>query len=114
MTPTADGLDGADIVRVGFTDLHGVPRGKDVPVEAFDGVREHGIGCTEAIMTTGLRHNVVAGFEHGFRDLAVVPDLDTMRARAVGARAWPGAWPTSTTRSPAGRTTPTRAVWCGA
>jgi len=79
MTPQADGLDGADIVRVGFTDLHGVPRGKDVPVEAFDAVREHGIGCTEAIMTTGLRHNVVAGFEHGFRDLAVVPDLDTMR-----------------------------------
>jgi glutamine synthetase len=72
-----EALEGADVVRIGFSDLHGVARAKDVPIDAFADVREHGIGCTEAIMTTGLRHNVVAGWEHGFRDLAVVPDLAT-------------------------------------
>ncbi len=78
MPSEPEALDGADVVRVGFADLHGVARAKDVPIEAWPDVREHGIGCTEAIMTTGLRHNVVAGFEHGFRDLAVMPDPSTL------------------------------------
>ena len=38
------------------------------PIEAYDAVRAHGIAQTEAVMTIDLRHNVIAGFEHGFRD----------------------------------------------
>jgi glutamine synthetase len=65
-------------VRVSYPDLHGVCRGKDVAVDAFDAVREHGIAQTEAIMTVDLRHHVIAGFEHGFRDFWAVPDLSTL------------------------------------
>ena len=69
---------GVELIRVSFPDLHGICRGKDVAVAAFDGVRSHGIAQTEAIMTVDLRHNVVAGFEHGFRDFWAVPDLSTL------------------------------------
>lgn len=69
---------GIEVVRVSYPDLHGVCRGKDVAVEAFEGVRAHGIAQTEAIMTIDLRHNVISGFEHGFRDFWAVPDLATL------------------------------------
>jgi len=69
---------GVEVVRVSYVDLHGVCRGKDVPVDAFDGVCAHGIAQTEAIMTVDLRHNVIAGFEHGFRDFWALPDLGTL------------------------------------
>ena len=69
---------GVELVRVSYVDLHGVCRGKDIPIDAFDAVCEHGIAQTEAIMTVDLRHNVIAGFEHGFRDFWAIPDLDTL------------------------------------
>jgi glutamine synthetase len=73
--------DGVELVRVSYPDLHGICRGKDVPLDAFEYVREHGIAQTEAVMTVDLRHNVVAGFEHGFRDFRAVPDLATLVRR---------------------------------
>lgn len=69
---------GVEHVRVSYPDLHGVCRSKDIPIEAFGEVREHGISQTEAVMTIDLRHNIVSGFEHGFRDFAAVPDLGTL------------------------------------
>ena len=36
------------------------------------------MGFVEAIMTVDLRHNVVAGFEHGFPDFLARPDLNTL------------------------------------
>jgi len=79
-SPDAESLReaGVELVRVSYADLHGVCRGKDVPVEAYDDVRAHGIAQTEAIMTIDLRHNVIAGFEHGFRDFWAVPDPATL------------------------------------
>jgi len=79
-SPDANALRdaGVELVRISYVDLHGVCRGKDVPVDAFDAVREHGIAQTEAIMTVDLRHNVIAGFEHGFRDFWAIPDLGTL------------------------------------
>jgi glutamine synthetase len=79
-SPDANALRnaGVELVRVSYVDLHGVCRGKDVPVDAYDAVREHGIAQTEAVMTVDLRHNVIAGFEHGFRDFWAVPDLSTL------------------------------------
>ncbi|MGH2871138.1 MAG: glutamine synthetase family protein [Solirubrobacteraceae bacterium] len=70
-----------DTVRLCYCDLHGVCRGKDVPAEAFAYVAEHGITQTEAVMTIDLRHNIVSGFEHGFRDFRAVPDLATLVRR---------------------------------
>jgi glutamine synthetase len=80
---------GVEVVRVSYPDLHGVCRGKDVAIEAWDGVRDHGIAQTEAIMTVDLRHNVISGFEHGFRDFWAVPDLATLvRAADDSTVAW--------------------------
>ena len=69
---------GVEYVRVSYPDLHGVCRSKDIPVEAFDAIRERGMSQTEAVMTIDLRHNIVSGFEHGFRDFEAVPDVGTL------------------------------------
>jgi glutamine synthetase len=71
--------DGVRIVRVTYPDLHGVLRGKDVPIRVFaESVSDHGLGFCKAISTVDLRHNVVAGFEHGFRDIHVTPLPETL------------------------------------
>lgn len=68
--------DGIKWIRVSYPDLHGICRGKEVPIEFFDA--ETGIAQTEAIMTIDLRHNILSGFEHGFRDFFARPDLSTL------------------------------------
>ena len=70
---------GIRVVRLQYPDLHGICRGKDIPVAAFEAVVEEGIGFVEAIMTVDLRHNVTAGFEQGFPDIRARPDLSTLR-----------------------------------
>lgn len=69
---------GVRAVRLQYADLHGICRGKLIPISAFPHVAEEGMGFVEAIMTVDLRHNVVAGFEQGFPDLLARPDLDTL------------------------------------
>src|SRR5580704_7926586 len=69
---------GVRAVRLQYADLHGICRGKDIPISAFRHASEDGIGFVAAIMTVDLRHNVVAGFEEGFPDLLARPDLDTL------------------------------------
>ncbi len=69
---------GVRAVRLQFADLHGICRGKDIPISAFPKVAESGIGFAEAIMTTDLRHNMLGGFESGFPDVLALPDLDTL------------------------------------
>jgi glutamine synthetase len=65
-------------VRVVYPDLHGVARGKDVPVVEFDRVSEHGLAFCSAIMGTDLRHTPVVGGEQGYPDLIARPDLATL------------------------------------
>jgi glutamine synthetase len=65
-------------VRLQYADLHGINRGKDIPIDAFPHVAEEGIGFVEAVMTVDLSHNVIAGFERGFPDLQAMPDLSTL------------------------------------
>jgi glutamine synthetase len=65
-------------VRVVYPDLHGYPRGKDVPIGEFDRVAEHGLAFCAAVMGTDLNHTPVVGGEQGFPDLLAVPDLGTM------------------------------------
>jgi glutamine synthetase len=71
---------GVRAVRLQYADLHGICRGKDIPISAFPHASEDGIGFVAAIMTVDLRHNVIAGFEHGFPDLLARPDLETLVA----------------------------------
>ena len=71
--------DGVRIVRVTYPDLHGVLRGKDVPIGVFAStVAAQGLAFCKAISTVDLRHNVVSGFEHGFRDIHVTALPETL------------------------------------
>ena len=65
-------------VRVIYPDLHGVARGKDVPLVEFDRVAEHGLAFCAAVMATDLRHTPVLGGEIGYPDLVAKPDLATL------------------------------------
>jgi glutamine synthetase len=69
---------GVRAVRLQYADLHGICRGKLIPISAFPHAAEEGVGFVEAIMTVDLRHNVIAGFEHGFPDFLARPDLNTL------------------------------------
>ena len=65
-------------IRVLYPDLHGVPRGKDVPVREFDRIAESGLCFCSAVMGTDLRHTPVVGGEAGFPDMRAVPDVSTL------------------------------------
>jgi glutamine synthetase len=65
-------------VRVLYPDLHGVPRGKDVPASEFDRVVESGLCFCSAVMGTDLRHTPVVGGEEGYPDMVARPDLSTL------------------------------------
>ncbi|HET9103465.1 MAG TPA: glutamine synthetase family protein [Solirubrobacteraceae bacterium] len=65
-------------IRLLYPDLHGIARGKDVPVSEFGHVIDHGLCFCAAVMGTDLRHTPVVGGEAGYPDLVAMPDLDTM------------------------------------
>jgi glutamine synthetase len=79
---TVSNLDraGIRVVRVQYPDLHGICRGKDLPVALFEHYVEEGVRFVEAVMTVDLRHNVIAGFERGFPDFVARADLSTLAA----------------------------------
>jgi glutamine synthetase len=70
---------GLKAVRLLYTDLHGVARGKDIPLRHFPGLADEGAMFCAAVMGTDLRHTPVVGGEEGYVDLSVRPDLDTLR-----------------------------------
>jgi glutamine synthetase len=65
-------------IRVLYPDLHGVARGKDVPIAEFDYVLEQGLRFCAAVMGTDLRHTPVVGADEGYPDLVARPDMSTM------------------------------------
>jgi glutamine synthetase len=65
-------------VRLLYPDLHGVARGKDIPISEFDHVVEHGLCFCSAVMGTDLAHTPVRGGAEGYPDLTARPDLATM------------------------------------
>ena len=70
---------GVRAVRLLYTDLHGVARGKDIPLRHFAGLCEEGANFCAAVMGTDLRHTPVVGGEIGYVDFAIRPDLSTVR-----------------------------------
>ena len=70
---------GLKAVRLLYTDLHGVARGKDIPLRHFPALAGDGVTFCGAVMGTDLRHTTVVGGEEGYVDLAVRPDLGTLR-----------------------------------
>ena len=75
-----EGPTGAPVtfIRVLFPDLHGVARGKDVPIAEFDHVLESGLRFCAAVMGTDLRHTPVLRGDDGYPDLVARPDMTTM------------------------------------
>jgi len=70
---------GVTTVRLSYPDLHGIARGKEFPASYFEHLSDDGAPACEAIMTVDLKHNVVAGFEHGFQDINARVDPSTLR-----------------------------------
>ena len=70
---------GVRAVRLLYTDLHGIARGKDIPVGRFGPLADEGVAFCAAVMSTDLRHTPVVGGEEGYVDFSVRPDAETLR-----------------------------------
>jgi glutamine synthetase len=70
---------GVRAVRLLYTDLHGIARGKDIPIGKFEQLAEEGVTFCSAVMGTDLRHTPVVGGDEGYVDFSVRPDLGTLR-----------------------------------
>ena len=70
---------GVRILRLVYSDLYGVQRGKDVLLTRAAHAISHGKPFVEAVMTIDHRHNIVSGEDAGFRDFVAIPDLKTAR-----------------------------------
>ncbi len=65
-------------VRIVYSDLHGIQRGKDIPVAELVRFADSGLGFCQAVMGTDLRHTPVVGGEEGYPDMVARPDLTTL------------------------------------
>ena len=66
-------------VRITYPDLHGIQRGKDIPVSELDRAAGSGLAFCWAVMGTDLSHTPVVGGEAGYPDMVAKPDLSTLR-----------------------------------
>jgi glutamine synthetase len=73
------GREGVRTIRLLYADLHGIARGKDIPVAAFGDAADHGVPFCSAVLATDLRHTPVVEADETFGDLLARPDLDTLR-----------------------------------
>jgi glutamine synthetase len=74
--------NGIDVVRVVYPDLIGTDRGRDVLVDHLPSASEHGLAFCRAVYHTTPRGDVVpiaGGLDAGLPDIAVRPDLSTLR-----------------------------------
>src|SRR4029077_4624376 len=77
---------GVDTVRINYGDMHGIARGKDLPVEHFAGAAEDGLGFCSANLADGLSHSLaqlsarIAGgpVDPAFPDMRVTPIASTL------------------------------------
>src|SRR4051795_12143311 len=72
---------GVDVVRVSYSDLIGVDRGRDVLLDELERVTAHGLAFCRAVYHTSPRGDVVpvpGGLDAGLPDITVTPDLATL------------------------------------
>ncbi|CAB4907844.1 unannotated protein [freshwater metagenome] len=72
---------GVDVVRLSYSDLIGVDRGRDVLIDELANAVGHGVAFCRAIFHTTPRGDVVpvqGGLESGLPDLSATPDLSTL------------------------------------
>lgn len=74
--------DGIDVVRLGYSDLIGTERGRDVLADRFDRTVGDGVAFCRSVYGTSPMGDVVdiaGGLSAGLPDIVVVPDLATVR-----------------------------------
>lgn len=71
--------EGVRAIRLLYPDLHGVARGKDVPIGSFGDLAEEGVAFCAAVLATDLRQTPVVDDGEAFGDLLARPDLETLR-----------------------------------
>jgi glutamine synthetase len=72
---------GIDVIRVSYSDLIGVDRGRDVLLDELETALGHGIAFCRAVYHTSPMGDVVpvqGGIESGLPDISAHPDLDTL------------------------------------
>ncbi|GAA1503059.1 glutamine synthetase family protein [Nocardioides humi] len=77
------GADGIDVVRLGYSDLIGTERGRDVLADRFDRTVGDGVAFCRSVYATSPMGDVVdiaGGLSAGLPDIVAVPDLSTVRA----------------------------------
>jgi len=75
--------DGIDVVRIGYSDLIGTERGRDVLANRFDRTVGDGVAFCRSVYATSPMGDVIdiaGGLSAGLPDIVVVPDLATARA----------------------------------
>ena len=69
---------GVDVVRVSYSDLIGVDRGRDVLLEELERAAGHGLAFCRAVYHTSPRGDVVpvpGGLDAGLPDITVTPGM---------------------------------------
>jgi glutamine synthetase len=70
-----------DTIRIDFSDMHGVNRGKIVPAKRLEEVLEEGINCAKPTFSLDLNYNIPPGtgtaYEVNYEDMNIIPDPDT-------------------------------------
>ncbi len=72
---------GIDVVRISYSDMIGVDRGRDVLLEELPTAMGHGLAFCRAIFHTSPQGDVVpvaGGLDAGLPDVSVRPDLSTL------------------------------------
>ncbi|MDA8435423.1 MAG: glutamine synthetase family protein [Actinomycetales bacterium] len=72
---------GIDVIRVSYSDMIGVDRGRDVLLDELESALGHGLAFCRAIYHTSPRGDVVpvqGGLESGLPDIKARPDLSTL------------------------------------
>lgn len=73
---------GVRFVRLLYPDLHGIARGKLIPLEELPEAAAHGVAFATGIMFTDLHHQYLGAPDPGIPDFRAVPDLSTLRVPA--------------------------------
>ena len=74
--------EGIDVVRIGYSDLIGTERGRDVLVDRFDRTVGDGVAFCRSVYATSPMGDVIdieGGMSAGLPDIVAYPDLSTLR-----------------------------------
>lgn len=94
---------GVDVVRISYSDMIGVDRGRDVLIDELPTAMGHGLAFCRAIFHTSPQGDVVpvaGGLDAGLPDVNVRPDLSTLSAMPWEEGA---AWAIGDVRGPDGQ-----------